>query len=183
MLLPANSILVYATDMDGFILVSLLNMSNLSVFKWQHVSSAENFKYISIGVNLRVWGISLAGNIYYRYGVDKRSNYCGTSWSFVESDEAGLQFKQLSVGNETVWAVSNNDDLYFRENISKSFHEGTRWLKIDSKIKHVTVNSKNQVYAITSHDARSSNCLLYRDGITDNNFIGLGWKEIIAVKF
>lgn len=65
-LLPKNTILAWATDIDGFILVSLLNKQQPSLFKWQHVSSAENFSSIAIGVNLRVWGISLSGKVFYR---------------------------------------------------------------------------------------------------------------------
>ena len=61
-----NSILVLATDTEGFVLSSLLNIDYPSVFKWHHIPSNEKFKNISIGVNLRIWGISLIGNVYYR---------------------------------------------------------------------------------------------------------------------
>merc|ERR1712122_262670 len=100
--------------------------------------------------------------VYYRFGVDKRSNYCGTSWKLIETsaNDIDLRFKQLSVGNNTVWAVTNNNEVYYRENITKSFPEGTSWLKVDSKLMYVTVNSKNEVYAVTSNEARSPNLVL-----------------------
>ena len=58
-------------------------------------------------------------------------------------------FKKLnsfSVGNDTVWAISRNNELYFRENISKIFPEVTSWCLIDSYIKFVSVNQQNEVY-------------------------------------
>jgi hypothetical protein len=125
--LPKNTILIWATDSEGFILITLIDKLNPALlFKWQRVPSIQLFKYVSIGLNLRVWGISLSGDVYYRYGVDRKSNFCGTHWEFIEppSEELNIKFKCLSVGNETVWAVSTNDELYFRENITKFFHEG-----------------------------------------------------------
>lgn len=65
-LLPAGTILTWATDSDGFIMAALIDKATPSVFRWHHISSSENFKNISIGVGLRVFGISLSGNVYFR---------------------------------------------------------------------------------------------------------------------
>jgi hypothetical protein len=65
-LLPKNCILAWATDIDGFILVALIDKSHPALFRWNHVASSENFKSISIGVGLKVWGISLTGSVYIR---------------------------------------------------------------------------------------------------------------------
>lgn len=121
-----------------------------------------------------------------RCGVDKRSNYCGTSWNLIESivqNDIDLRFKQLSIGNETVWAITNEDTLYFRENISKSYPEGTTWLKVNTKTKYVTVNSSNQVYAITCGDCEEASMVVYREGITAQNKIGTHWSKIISVNY
>lgn len=65
-LLPKDTILMWATDSEGFIMATLIDQETPSVFRWHHISSSENFKNISIGVGLRVWGISLTGNVYFR---------------------------------------------------------------------------------------------------------------------
>ena len=145
-LLPKNTILCWATDSDGFILCSLITEANQANLKWQNVFSRESFKYVSIGVNLRIWAIDLNGQAYIRYEVDKSNNYCGSSWTVIESiGNPDLRFFCVSVGNDSVWAVSDENELYFRENVNKSFPEGTEWIKISSMIKYVTVNSSNQV--------------------------------------
>lgn len=123
-------------------------------------------------------------NFLKRYGLDKRSNYCGTTWNFIEpgvENGQDLRFKQLSVGNETVWSISNDNILYFRENITKSFPEGTTWLKVNNEMKYVTVNSKNEVYAITCGDCEEPSIVVFREGITAQNKLGLKWTKIISV--
>jgi tectonin beta-propeller repeat-containing protein 1 len=147
-LLPENSALIWATDSEGFVLMSLVCLSNpFASFKWQYIPSQENFEQISIGVNLRIWGVDSNGNIHCRFGVEKKSNYCGTSWTIIEPpEETKVKFKLVSVGNDSVWAVSQDNQLFFRENITKHYPEGTRWLRIDGDISYISVNSKNEVY-------------------------------------
>ncbi len=146
--------LIWATDSNGFVLMSVLeNESSPVQLKWIHVPSDEDlfFNYISIGPDFQLWVIDTSGYVHYRYSVDQNSNYKGKNWSRVRFNEIEdnkideERFKQLSVGYNCVWAVSINDELFFRENISKTFREGTSWSKIDREIKFVTVNSNNQV--------------------------------------
>jgi tectonin beta-propeller repeat-containing protein 1 len=154
--LLSGKILMWATDSSGFVLWSLIDKSSPLVIKWNNVPSEKRFGYINIGPNLQVWAIDSDGYVYYRIGIDPNSNYLGTSWSkiaFNEDEEGDEKFKMLSVGYKCIWAVSVDHDLYFREKISKSFPEGTAWVKIASNIEYVTVNSKNQVtysYFLTS---------------------------------
>jgi hypothetical protein len=55
-----------------------------------------------------------------------------------------LKLKAISVGNYSVWAISEENDLYFRENVTKVYPEGTKWLKVDSNVSSVSVNYKNK---------------------------------------
>ncbi len=145
----ADKIVMWAVDSNDFVLSSLVDKSSPFVIKWSNVSGEKRFSYVSIGANLQVWAIDSDGYVFYRIGIDQRGNYRGASWSkivFNENEEGDEKFKMLSVGNGSVWGVSLNHDLYFRENISKTFPEGTSWLKVASDICYVTVNSKNQVF-------------------------------------
>lgn len=147
-LIEENKILIWATDTFGFMLTSLVDETSPSTIKWRYISSQQSFDYVSIGVNLRIWAVDVNGNMFYRFGVDARTQYCGTSWTqvkFNEEENNDLKFKLVCVGNDCVWAISKSEDLYFRENVSKVFPEGTSWLKVESKIKHATVNSDNEV--------------------------------------
>jgi hypothetical protein len=63
----------------------------------------------------------------------------------VEGGDNEVRFKQLSAGSRSVWAVSRDNVLYFREHMTKSFPEGTGWARVDARIKHVSVNSSDQV--------------------------------------
>ena len=185
-LLPENHILLWATNVDGFVFSSLINETTSNVvIKWRHVTSEEMFQQVSIGVDLKIWGVNLNGDIYVRYGVDDKSNYCGEYWSRIKFDELNdndaVKFEHVSVGKRCVWAVSKTDELFFRENITKQFPEGTKWTKIDEYIKYVTVNYRNEVFAITSAKARGRNRIIYRDGITESNLKGDRWLETFNV--
>ncbi len=76
-LLPKGTILAWAVDSEGALFVTLINKVCPGAIRWQHVSGSEAFSQVTIGVGLKVWGVSATGCIFYRYGVDKRTNYCG----------------------------------------------------------------------------------------------------------
>jgi hypothetical protein len=76
-LLPRGTILAWATNTDGLLLVTLVNQACPAAIRWQHVASTEAFCQVSIGVGLKVWGVSASGSVFYRYEVDRRTNYCG----------------------------------------------------------------------------------------------------------
>jgi tectonin beta-propeller repeat-containing protein 1 len=203
-LLQENTILLWATETDGNALCALINKSTPAVCKWQYVSSEITFKNITIGNSLKVYAVSTTGNIFYRYGVNHGSYFCGTSWSVLESPNLeGLKFKQISAGSCTLWAISEDDTLYFRENITNTYPEGTSWAKVSDFIQFVTVNLDNEVglrffkfsskklnvlyfkvYAIESSSNRgkdSGSVVLYREGVDDKNVMGSSWKALISV--
>lgn len=66
--LPEKTILMWAIDIDGFLLSALIQDSNPTLIKWQHVASAQNFQVISIGLHLKIWGLDVNGNVWLRYG-------------------------------------------------------------------------------------------------------------------
>lgn len=177
-----------ATDSDGFVLACILDELSLSSFKWTHLPSDEKFMNISIGVNYKIWAVDMNGNVYFRMGSNE-SNPTGNTWEIIKLSEIDndkenldIKFKMISVGNDCVWAISQKDELYFRENVTKYFPQGTSWTKIDNFIKFVTVNYRNEVFAITADRATRPNSLLYRDNVGPCNLKGNRWLECINVK-
>ena len=129
--MPSSKILIWATDTNGFVLTSIIERSSPEQIRWSHVSSSERFACVSVGAGLQVWAVDTEGRVHFRMGIHAR-NLRGTSWSKIKFKETSElveeeRFKLISVGRDCVWAVSVNDDLYFRENISKVFPEGTAW--------------------------------------------------------
>lgn len=88
----------------------------------------------------------------------------------------------MSAGKNSVWAVSTQNVLYFRENITKSFPEGTAWSRVDARIKHVSVSWLDQVCALTSSEARECGMAVWREGVDKNNLKGSDWRKMISVR-
>lgn len=172
-----DSFLIWACDTDGNVLCSLLNKQYPTSCKWQYISSSQLFTCISIGVGPRVYALSQSGKIFFRLCVNESNLFCGKSWSELECKNEFLKLKKISAGNGTLWAIANNDDLYFRENLSDKFPEGTHWTKISNNIEYISVNRLNEVYAINKNG-----CLLYRLGINENPK-GTSWIELINFDF
>ncbi|MFH0898865.1 MAG: tectonin domain-containing protein, partial [bacterium] len=73
-----------------------------------------------------------------------------------------------------VWGVNANNQLYFRNGITKTNFTGTEWKQIaDKAIKYVDVGPEGQVWAIGT-----DNAIYFREGITPLNPIGISWKKI-----
>lgn len=119
------------------------------IIRWRNVPNSGKFSWVSIGVGLKIWGVGIDGNIYFRNGIDSRANdYCGTDWTqvmFSDQKDIDVRFSMVSVGEESVWAISRSGELYFRENVSKLLPLGTSWLEVDKHFKFVSVNSRNEV--------------------------------------
>ena len=53
--------------------------------------------------------------------------------------------KQVSAGSSTLWGISDDNSLYFREGVTNHYPEGTDWIKVSDFIQFVTVNTNNEV--------------------------------------
>jgi hypothetical protein len=63
---------------------------------------------------------SLSGRVYYRFGVSSTRASAGTQWSLLD-DDAKIQMKQISAGHGTLWAISEQNEAYFRDNITTAY--------------------------------------------------------------
>jgi len=130
------------------VITALVELESELKVRWRRVPSIEKFLWVSIGMELKVWAVNLDGHMYFRNGVDPRTDYLGRDWTQVVNSEVydvDMRFRMVSVGDEVVWALSRSGELYFRENVSKMLPLGTSWTKVDKRFKFVSVNGKNEV--------------------------------------
>lgn len=69
----------------------------------------------------------------------------GKEWIIVESPEADSKITQLSVGFQSVWAITNDSRVWYRKGINHSLNEGTCWVKLNTFMFSVSVTSNDQV--------------------------------------
>ena len=51
----------------------------------------------------------------------------------------------ISVGKNTVWTVDKFGEHYYREGVTETFPEGTKWLKIFGRVQSVSVGANDEV--------------------------------------
>ena len=54
-------------------------------------------------------------------------------------------FNTISVGKGTVWAMDKFGEHYYREGVTDTFSEGTRWRKIFGRVQSVSVGADDEV--------------------------------------
>lgn len=144
--LPSKEhLVIWATEKDGNLLCSVINKAYPTSIKWRNLSdNILKFKNVTVGTNLTLFAVDFDGRVHIRLRVNASNNFCGTSWSLLETQQK-VKMKHISAGHMTLWAVSDDNVLYFRKDITSTFPEGTEWLHVSDKIEYVCVNSKNQV--------------------------------------
>lgn len=63
----------------------------------------------------------------------------------VESPEADSKITQLSVGFQSVWAITNDSRVWYRKGIDQNLSEGTCWVKLNTFMFSVSVTPNDQV--------------------------------------
>lgn len=85
-------------------------------------------------------------------------NYChiilnwqlfkGKEWVHVEAPENDSKITQVSVGFQSVWAITNDSRVWYRKGIDHSVNEGTSWVKLNTFMFSVSVTPNDQVNLI-----------------------------------
>ena len=142
--------------------------------------STEELTQISAGPSGLLWALTSAGRCIVRLGVTRR-NLLGDRWIVLDAPSA-VQFSSLSVGVDSVWAVSRTKgQLYFRTGVrgraanqSVTCGLGHKWTSMGSEMSLVSVAGGDQVWAI---DNTKQN-LYYRSGVTSGELTGKLWKLV-----
>ena len=86
---------------------------------WQRVSG--KLSQLDVSSSDILWGVNSIFDTYRRNR---------NSWTKIDGN---LESKHVSVGNAGVWAVDQNDDIYFREGVTNNNLDGTTWAQINGK--------------------------------------------------
>lgn len=135
---------------------------------------------ISVGATGMVWASCQNGRALVRAGVT-RDSITGKAWLEVKPPGSGLKIVQVSVGQSSVWCLTNDNHVWFRRGvhgetagISEDAAIGTGWVEMIGNLSSISVAQNDQVFAVGSED-RS---LYFRSGVTAADPTGKKWKLV-----
>ncbi|XP_030751064.1 tectonin beta-propeller repeat-containing protein [Sitophilus oryzae] len=153
--------------------------------RWHHIQVPTGCEVgsISVGPSGLVWSSLLDGRALVRVGVS-RETLQGDMWVEVRSPGDNLRITQLSVGNTSVWAVTQDNKIWFRKRMKReesSLSEeelavGSGWIEMVGKMCHISATSNDQVFAVGAHDR----VIYYRMGVCQEDLTGKRWRAIRA---
>ncbi|XP_073983179.1 tectonin beta-propeller repeat-containing peroxin 23 isoform X1 [Rhodnius prolixus] len=138
-------------------------------------------KNISCGATGLVWAVLWSGKALVRTGVSLKTPM-GEGWLEVESPDEEVKLIQVSVGVNSVWAVTADRRVWFRKGIkgetaaSDELARGSGWVEMVGDMSLVSVAPNDQVFAVGVDD-RS---LYFRVGVTPAELTGKRWKCLQA---
>ncbi|GBP89755.1 Tectonin beta-propeller repeat-containing protein [Eumeta japonica] len=128
-----------------------------------------------------VWVLLCSGRAMIRKGVTKDCP-TGEIWLDVKSPN-DTKLSVVSVGYNSVWAVSTDTRVWFRKGIdgtaagvSETAAVGNSWLEVTGNMVHVSVGPNDQVFAVGEMDK----CIYWRSGVAPNDPTGKRWRLIQA---
>ncbi|XP_016084950.1 tectonin beta-propeller repeat-containing protein 1-like [Sinocyclocheilus grahami] len=168
---------VWAIARDGAVFyrgsVSAHNPGN----SWLHVGTDQPFKSICIGGGHQVWAIARDGAVFYRGSVSAH-NPAGECWYHIPSPPKQT-LRQVSVGRTSVYAVDENNNLWYRQGLTPSYPQGSAWELISSNVCKVSVGPLDQVWIIADkvpgYPSESSGTVCHRLGVKPMQPKGLSW--------
>ena len=106
------------------IVILIFRGSNVLGNKWQSVTG--RLREISVGL-AGVWGLSPSNEVMYRDGTwNLAGEGEGSGWSKVE----GVMARLWSCEG-TLWAVSEDGGLWYRQNLTQATPMGTNWFRLE----------------------------------------------------
>ncbi|XP_066497622.1 tectonin beta-propeller repeat-containing protein 1 isoform X2 [Hoplias malabaricus] len=169
---------VWAISEKGDVLCRLgVSAQSPAGSSWLHVGTDQPFKSISIGGGHQVWAIARDGAVFYRGSVSSQ-NPAGECWYHIPSPPRQT-LRQVSVGRTSVYAVDENDNLWYRQGLTPSYPQGSVWELISSNVCRVSVGPLDQVWIIADkvpgYPSESSGTVCHRLGIRPMQPKGLSW--------
>ncbi|XP_062874812.1 tectonin beta-propeller repeat-containing protein 1 [Trichomycterus rosablanca] len=169
---------VWAISEKGDVLCRLeATAQNPAGTSWLHIGTDQPFKSISIGGGHQVWAIARDGAVFYRGSVSAQ-NPAGECWYHIPSPNRQT-LRQVSVGRTSVYAVDENNNLWYRQGLTPSYPQGSAWELISGNVCKVSVGPLDQVWIIadkvSSHPAESWGTVCHRLGVQPMQPKGLSW--------
>nr|XP_054763081.1 tectonin beta-propeller repeat-containing protein 1-like [Lytechinus pictus] len=142
---------------------------------WMHVPTDQPFQSISVGGKFRVWAVARDGSAFYRNRVSDY-NRTGDTWFHIAPPSVA-PLKQISAGLCSVWAIDVQMNLWYRQDITPTFPEGTRWIHVSSRVRKVSVGPQDQVWVIADQVDGARGVVCRRDGIGSPKPMGKAWDK------
>lgn len=86
-------------------------------------------------------------------------NISGCGWVEVDQPENSLMINQISLGYNSVWAISKDSRVWFRKGINgensgvcEKSAKGSGWVEMIGKMTSISVAANDQVWAVGSED-------------------------------
>ena len=79
-----------------------------------------------------------------RTGVSRDNPY-GTGWSVIENGIITNGIRQIALGKNTVWALDNEGNVFFRSGVTLMKPEGLKWVHIPANVSNISVSFTDQV--------------------------------------
>ncbi|XP_038067772.1 tectonin beta-propeller repeat-containing protein 1-like isoform X2 [Patiria miniata] len=169
-------IALWAIASNGDVLTRLgITRHSPEGYSWQHVPTDQPFRSISMGGSYRVWAVAKDGSAFFRNGIHVR-NPTGDAWFHIALP-AIAPLIQISCGATSVWAVDSQMNLWYRENITPTFPEGTRWILVSNKVRKISVGPRDQVWIIADEVNGAKGVICRREGISPKKPTGTSWDK------
>ena len=139
---------------------------------WQALKKHMSFTSSSYD-GLVVWGV-YQQQAYARYGISD-INPAGTSWKKITGKRIVAQnIKWVSCDQSSVWAITTDNKILFRNGVSESRPEGRAWVEVESSHSFFQVVScKNIVWALDA-----SGRAYVRTGMCPEKRYGVDWQHV-----
>ena len=125
---------------------------------------------VSVSPNGVVWILAWNGQFLARSGVTWDDEY-GSGWFEVPPPFQGLTFSHISVGINSAWAVTKDNEVWLRKSIDSTV-VGSTWTEMVGKMNLVFTGSDSQVCGLFIQDQK----LYLRTGIKAEESGGQLWK-------
>eukprot|EP00794_Sanderia_malayensis_P008822 gene8822-9767_t len=152
--------------------------------KWTPVFESDDLNLVQIaaGPSGLLWGLQWDGAAVARTGISYQ-NPLGKSWATIDCPKRmsnSVALGQISVGMNVVWALSQNQKVYYRKGIDgeKAYSDdnyaiGSGWVEMVGEFKFLSVGPNDQVWAVDREDN-----IVIRTDVVPNEPAGRKWKRI-----
>jgi len=104
---------------------------------WTELPGDDEFRYVSIGIDGKIWAVRLDGIPLMRTGVNDEQP-AGTGWMEV-SNSGQLRFQNMEVGECQILATDENYHIWRRRGCAQDTPMGTEWEQEPGQLMHVSV--------------------------------------------
>ncbi|KAK7507852.1 hypothetical protein BaRGS_00000817 [Batillaria attramentaria] len=150
--------------------------------EWVHIPChSMGIINIACGPTGLVWATTWDGHAIVRTHVSRDAVY-GLDWEFVPYPEESTRLMQVSVGRNSVWALSRAGQVWFRQGVNgdkliwdAKAATGNGWVLMVGEMSHLAVSANDQVFAVGVEDEE----VWFRAGVTPSEPGGKTWQRVL----